>query len=102
MKGHIIIACRSEEKAKEAVEIIKKFSKNDKGTENQNESSDPAVEYMIVDMSLMESVRNFVKEFEKRNLPLHILVNNAAIVCPYQLTKEGIDTQLGTLESHII
>lgn len=84
MKGHIIIACRNESKAKEAVAEIKQFSKNDK------------VEYMLVDMSLMESVRNFVKEFEKRNLPLHILINNAAIVAPYELTKEGLDIQLAT------
>jgi len=31
-----------------------------------------------VDLTSLDSVRNFAREFERRDLPLHVLVNNAS------------------------
>ena len=37
------------------------------------------VEYLILDLALFASVKDFIKTFKDKNLPLHILVNNAAV-----------------------
>lgn len=38
---------------------------------------------MPLDVGSFEKIRSFVKEFKAKNLPLHILVNNAgAVILP--------------------
>ena len=37
------------------------------------------VEYMELDLASSASIKNFVDMFKDRELPLHILVNNAAV-----------------------
>ena len=37
------------------------------------------VEYLIVDLASFSSVKDFVRTFREKNLPLHILINNAGI-----------------------
>eukprot|EP01132_Coremiostelium_polycephalum_P000435 gene435-550_t len=66
--AHIIMACRNEKKAKEAVQEVKDYSNN------QN------IEYMLLDLLSLESVKNFAKLFKERNLPCHLLINNAGIM----------------------
>ena len=39
------------------------------------------LEYMLVDLSCFDSVKDFTVAFRERNLPLHVLINNAATVC---------------------
>lgn len=42
------------------------------------------VEYMLVDLSSFQSVKRFLAAFKEKNLPLHILINNAGIAgIPY-------------------
>eukprot|EP00002_Diphylleia_rotans_P015702 TRINITY_DN3043_c0_g1_i1.p1 TRINITY_DN3043_c0_g1~~TRINITY_DN3043_c0_g1_i1.p1 ORF type:complete len:332 (+),score=84.12 TRINITY_DN3043_c0_g1_i1:50-1045(+) len=65
IKYRVIIACRTESKAKEAIANIKK------------EIPSAEVEFMRLDLSSLESVRKFATEFTQRKLPLHLLVNNA-------------------------
>ena len=43
------------------------------------EEKELKVEYLLVDLASFSSVKNFVKTFREKNLPLHILVNNAGI-----------------------
>jgi NAD(P)-dependent dehydrogenase (short-subunit alcohol dehydrogenase family) len=39
----------------------------------------------------------FTDEFRQKNLPLHVLVNNAGIMMvPFELSKDGIELQLAT------
>ena len=63
----MITACRDDTKGKTAVDKIKKASKNEK------------VEYIQLDLNSLTSVRQFASEFRKKNLPLHLLVNNAGM-----------------------
>ena len=37
------------------------------------------VEYMLVDLASFQSVKQFLTAFKERNLPLHILINNAGV-----------------------
>lgn len=42
------------------------------------------------------AVQKFVNEFKKKELPLHILVNNAGIMFPpYGTTEDGFERQFG-------
>ena len=50
---------------------------------------------LIVDLASFSSVKEFVKMFKEKNLPLHILINNAAVCgVPYQRTEDGVELQV--------
>ena len=38
------------------------------------------LESMLVDLSSFRSVKDFTVAFREKNLPLHVLINNAAII----------------------
>jgi len=55
------------------------------------------VEIMELDLGSLESVKNFATGFKKKYKKLDVLLNNAGIMMtPYQLTKDGFESQLGT------
>lgn len=86
--ANVILACRSAERGAKALEEIKKNS----GNKN--------IELMLVDMSRMNSIRSFVKEFKKKHQRLDGLIHNAAnfdqtLVKP-TLTEDGIETIFAT------
>lgn len=82
--NHVFIACRSEIKAAKAISYIRQI------TGNQN------IEFLPLNLASLDSVRNCVKLFLERNLPLHILVNNAGIFDGRGVTKEGFELIWGT------
>ena len=43
------------------------------------EEKELKVEYLILDLASFASVKDFIKTFREKDLPLHILVNNAAV-----------------------
>ncbi|KAL5204124.1 hypothetical protein ABZP36_008995 [Zizania latifolia] len=52
---------------------------------------------MEMDLSSLDSVRRFAREFASSHRHLNILVNNAGIMaCPFQLSKDGIELQFAT------
>ncbi|OCR02497.1 short-chain dehydrogenase [Oscillatoriales cyanobacterium USR001] len=81
---HIFIACRSAIKAAQAIDRIRR------------ESNNSQVEFLPLDLSSLDSVRNFVNLFLAQKLPLHILINNAGIFNKYGTTKEGFELIWGT------
>lgn len=89
MGARTIIACRSEEKATAAIDRLKQ--------EASAEFPDRqvAVEFMPLDLGSFQSTREFTAAFKERNLPLHILVNNAGVAWLQQrtLTADGYETQ---------
>lgn len=84
---HVIIASRSEEKARNAIQSIRE-------TINM---PDAALEFLPLDLSSFTSVRSFVNQFHQRQLPLHLLVNNAGIVASdFQLAECEEELQFAT------
>jgi len=80
----VFLPCRDQKKADEAAEEVKNLSKNDK------------VFGMVLDLTSLESIRNFANEFNSKNIPLHILFNNAGVMAtPYSKTKDGFEFQFG-------
>ena len=42
------------------------------------------LDYLILDLSSFQSTKDFVRTFKEKNLPLHILINNAGtFAIPY-------------------
>jgi len=59
------------------------------------ESGNTAVDLMICDLSSMESIRGFAKEFKNKYNRLDVLVNNAgAVLNKRQVTDEGFEVTL--------
>lgn len=50
-----------------------------------------------LELDSLDNVRDFVQRFLAKDLPLHILINNAGIMaCPLARTKDGFESQFGT------
>ncbi|XP_045203533.2 dehydrogenase/reductase SDR family member on chromosome X-like isoform X2 [Mercenaria mercenaria] len=80
---HVIIGGKCEETGKNAIREIRKDFPNAK------------VDYIHLDLESLKSVREFAETFLSRNLPLHILINNAGIMfTPYSCTVDGYESQL--------
>ncbi len=84
-KGHtIILACRNESKAKEAIKHIKEKSKNE------------AIHYLECDLASFESIKNCSYEYHQQFGKLDILINNAGLISDkLQFTKDGFELQIG-------
>jgi len=85
MGAYVVLACRDVDKANDVLEWIK----NDTGIE------DNAV-VIPLDLGSFASIKNFVSEFHEKNLPLHILINNAGVMAtPERTTEDGLEYQMG-------
>nr|XP_020448261.1 retinol dehydrogenase 11-like [Monopterus albus] len=83
--ARVILACRSESRGAAAVKEIREKTGN----------SD--VHLRLVDLSSLDSVRDFAKGVLEEEKALHILVNNAgASGLPRQITKDGFDVSFAT------
>ncbi|RMC09242.1 hypothetical protein DUI87_14250 [Hirundo rustica rustica] len=51
------------------------------------------VEAMTLDLASLQSVQHFAEAFKSKNLPLHILICNAAVFgAPWSLTEDGLES----------
>ena len=82
--AHVFIACRSVEKAQAAVDEIRKTKGN------------AHVEILALDLGDFASVRQCAQTFLARDLPLHLLINNAGLAGAKGLTKSGFELAFGT------
>ncbi|XP_017079301.1 retinol dehydrogenase 13 [Drosophila eugracilis] len=82
--GTVYMACRDMNRCEKArKDIIQE-------TNNQNIFS------RELDLSSLDSIRDFVAGFKKEQDKLHVLINNAGVMrCPKTLTKDGYELQLG-------
>lgn len=80
----VILACRSLDKAQQAMNtILKKFPKAN-------------LEIILLDLNSLESVRDFVGEFGQKYERLDFLIANAGIMIPpFKKTQEGFESQFG-------
>lgn len=83
--AQVILACRNEERAEDAVQRIR------------GSFPGAGVSYMKLDLSDLSSVRDFSKRFSKDYGRLDILINNAGVMAPpYSKTRDGFELQFGT------
>ncbi len=84
-KAHVVLACRSLERASEAVAALEKRVPG------------ASVEVMALDLASLNSVRSFAAELTSKHRALHGLINNAGLMAlPYRKTEDGFEMQLGT------
>lgn len=81
----VVMACRNLQKAKDAkAGILKEYPSS-------------TLDCMVLDLSNLQSVRDFSEEFLVQYSQLDLLVNNAGIMMPpYFTTKNGFESQFGT------
>ena len=83
--AHVVLACRSTERAAAAVERL------------QQQVPDADTEVLALDLSDLGSVRTFVTEFLGRNDRIDLLINNAGVMgIDRQETADGFEMQFGT------
>jgi retinol dehydrogenase 12 len=86
--AHVIMACRSMERATPVADAIKQ------------ETGNANVEVVQLDVSNLDSVRRCAEALLARDLPIHGLLNNAGITAGLrgekQLTKDGFEPTFGT------
>jgi retinol dehydrogenase-12 len=81
--ARVLLACRSPEKGRAVVEEIRAQSRNQ------------AVELVELDLASFDSIRSVAAALLARDLPLHVLVNNAGLAAR-GLTKDGFELVFGT------
>lgn len=83
--AQVVLACRSMDKAQEALRLILK------------EIPKAKAEVMGLDLTSLKSVRKFADEFKNKFDRLDVLLNNAGIMMvPYGKTEDGFERQFGT------
>ena len=83
-KIHVVLGCRSEDKANSAIAKIKE------------RVADPQLTFLPLDLSSLDSVRTFADLFKEMFERLDLLINNAGIMMtPFGLTKDGVEQQFG-------
>ena len=81
---HVFIACRSLRKGQAAVDDIRHTTGNEK------------VEKLALDLGDFASIRACAQAFRARDLPLHLLINNAGLAGAKGITQSGFELAFGT------
>ncbi|MFN9808510.1 MAG: oxidoreductase [Deltaproteobacteria bacterium] len=84
-RAHVVLACRSPERAGKALEALRARVPG------------ASVEVRALDLASLARVRSFAESFAKAHGRLDGLVNNAGLMAlPYAKTEDGFEMQLGT------
>jgi NAD(P)-dependent dehydrogenase (short-subunit alcohol dehydrogenase family) len=81
--AHVLLACRSRERAEGAAKEVKE------------ETGNTDVEFIELDLASLGSVRSCAEKFLARDLPLHIIVNNAGVAGVNGTTENGFELTFG-------
>jgi len=82
--AHVILACRSAKRANAARDQI------------QEETGNPLVETLELDLADLNSVYHAAQEILARDLPIHCLINNAGVAGARGITPSGFEMAFGT------
>ncbi|MEI7538791.1 MAG: SDR family oxidoreductase [Comamonadaceae bacterium] len=80
---HVFVACRSEERTQELLDEVRAVAPSAR------------VEWLALDLASFDSIRQCAQTFLARELPLHLLINNAGLAGSKGLTKEGFELTFG-------
>ncbi|XP_045182577.2 retinol dehydrogenase 14-like [Mercenaria mercenaria] len=97
MGATVILACRSEDRARKAMETMQEEFKTEKakGTMGLTDSPILAIEFMKLDLASFQSVVEFCEEFKKSGRQLHVLFCNAGLgFGSYKQTGDGLEIML--------
>lgn len=81
--AHVFLACRSEEKTRPALAEIAQAAPEAKA------------EYLPLELGDFDSVRRCADAFLRRDLPLHLLVNNGGLAGGHGRSKSGFEVHFG-------
>lgn len=81
--AHVILACRSQDKAQAAIDEIKATCGHD------------LVDFLKLDLADLDQVRASAQEFLDRGLALNVLINNAGLAGQQGQTKQGFELHFG-------
>jgi retinol dehydrogenase-12 len=84
MGMHVFITCRNQAKGQPVVDEFREQTGNEK------------VECLAMELGDFDSVRRCAADFLERDLPLHLLVNNAGIGVQRGITESGFELAFGT------
>ena len=82
LKASVIVACRDEQRGKQAVQRIQRLTNN------------PNITYMHLDLNSFASVKAFVKSLSEQALTVDYLVHNAAAMIEKGQSEDGNDKQM--------
>nr|XP_009943679.1 PREDICTED: WW domain-containing oxidoreductase [Opisthocomus hoazin] len=79
--AYVVLACRNTSRGNDAVQrILVEWHK-------------AKVESMTLDLASLQSVQHFAEAFKSKNVPLHVLICNAALFgAPWCLTEDGLES----------
>lgn len=80
---HTILACRNEQKAEAAIAELRQGARS------------ATFEFLRLDLNSLASVRDAAADFLSRDLPLHLLVNNAGLAGSQGITADGFELTFG-------
>lgn len=82
--AHVILACRDNAKAEEAVNKMKE------------ETGKGSLEIAILNLNDLTQIEQFASDFKKTHSRLDVLINNAGVMVPPKLfTRQGYELQFG-------
>jgi retinol dehydrogenase 12 len=84
MGAHVFVACRNATAGQAAIDAIR------------SAVAGAQIELLPLDLGDLQSVRACAKAFLSRNLPLHLLINNAGLAGAKGLTASGFELAFGT------
>ncbi len=83
--AHVVMACRSAEKAEPAMAALKE------------QLPRASLEFMPLDLASLASIAAFAESFANAYTRLDVLCNNAGVMAlPYRKTADGFEMQIGT------
>lgn len=81
--AHVFLACRSREKTEPVLQEIAQLNRG-------------KAEYLPLDLGDLNSVRQCAELFLARDIPLHLLINNAGLAGQRGITRSGFELAFGT------
>ena len=84
--AHVLLGCRSQQKAQDAVARLRAAV------------PDAKADFVLLDMASLRSIRDFAASFASSGLALDLLINNAGVMAlpKRELTEDGFERQFGT------